>query len=928
MKNKSLFVFIAGILFLHAVHAQPIPLDTAVHTGVLPNGFTYYIRYNNEPKNRVFLYLVNKVGSVLEDDDQLGLAHFMEHMNFNGTTHYPKNDLVDYLQKSGVRFGADLNAYTSFDETVYQLPIPADDPAVVKNGFQIMRDWAQNATLDSIEINKERGVVIEEERLGRGASERMERQYFPVLLNQSRYAVRLPIGKVEILNSFPPATIRRFYADWYRPDLQALVVVGDINVDQTEALIKQLFSDLKTPSNERPRTKYKAPLTGTNQFLVVTDKEMPVIELQVLIKHPEEQLITEESYLHSMQHQLFNQMISERFDALSQTPNLPYINAGAYISGLLGSLDAFSLNITLKSGKLKEGFQLAWELIEKVKRFGFTQTELERAQQNYLIGMEAAFKEKNKTSSDAFVGEYQRNFLNREASPGITWEYHFVKDHIAEITLDQINTIVKEYIRDKDRDILILAPEKDKNELPDSATVTGWMLAVNQGKLSAYADDVSNQPLLSKKPVPGKLLSEKMIPALGVTELKLSNGVKVILKPTDFKNDEIQFAAYSPGGSSLYSDAAYANASNAAFTSSFGVSSFNPVQLNNMLTGKIVQVYPEISERTEGISGSAVPKDLETAFQLIYLRFTSPRKDTVLFNNIISNSKEIIKTRYSDPNNVFIDTVKLVLGNYNFRRTPPSVEKLDQIRLEKIYRIYKERFADASGFTFVFVGNFKVDSILPLIKTYLGSLPALHKHEMARDLGIHIPAGKMKKKVYKGSENKATVRMVFSGDYIFSPENNAVLNALNEVLEIKITQHLREDESEVYSPSVEVNYNKFPKSRYAFTISFGCAPANTDHLMDMVMKDISKLRQEGPTAEDLNKVKAEYKRVYELQLTQNGFWTDYLIRQSQNQENPEQVLGYPQRLEKITAASLQKAAQEYLSGKNDLRFVLLPEKKE
>ena len=927
MKNKNLIHFFLILFNVNNLQAQTIPPDTAVHSGTLPNGFTYYIRYNNEPRNRVLLYLVNKVGSVLEDDDQQGLAHFMEHMNFNGTTHYPKNELVNYLQKSGVRFGADLNAYTGFDETVYQLPLPADDPSILKNGFQILRDWAQNATLDSIEINKERGVVLEEERLGRGAQERMERQYFPVLFNQSRYAVRLPIGKVEILNTFPPAAIRRFHGDWYRPDLQALIVVGDINVSQTELLIRQLFSDLNTPANERARIKYKVPLTGQNLFLVVTDKEMPVIELQVLIKHPDEHLITEENYIHSMQHQLFNQMISERFEALSQTPDLPFINAGAYISELYGGLDAFSLNVTLKQGKLKEGFQLAWELVEKVKRFGFTQTELERAQQNYLTGMEAAFKEKNKTNSESFVGEYQRNFLDQEASPGITWEFHFVKDHIGEITLAQINELVKEYIRDSNRDILVLAPEKDKKNLPDSAAVDGWMTAVSQGKLSAFEDDINKQPLLDKKLKPGKIILSKTIKELGITELKLSNGIRVILKPTDFKNDEIRFSAYSPGGSSLYSDAEYPNASNAALMSNFGVASFNPVQLNNMLSGKILQVNPNISERKEGIQGESSPKDLETALQLIYLRFTSPRKDTVLFNNFINSSKEMIKSRYSEPENVFDDTVNLVLGNYNYRRTAPSLAKINQIQLGKIYQIYKERFADASGFTFFFVGNFNMDSIRPLLEKYLGSLPSTHKKETPRDLGIHIPAGKMTKKVYKGLENKATVEMVFSGEYIFSPDNNVTLNALREVLEIKITQQLREEEGKVYSPSVDVNYNKYPKPRFAFTISFGCAPENANHLMELVVKEIANLRKNGPTIEDLNKYRAEYKRVYETHLTENGFWLDYLNRQYENQEDPAQLLNYTQRLDKLTPASLQKAAREYLSGKNEIRFLLLPDNK-
>jgi len=923
----SRFVFTAVFIFLVTESfSQTIPLDTAVHTGVLANGFTYYIRHNEEPKNRVDLYLVNKVGSLLEDEDQQGLAHFMEHMNFNGTTHFPKNELVDYLQKSGVRFGADLNAYTSFDETVYQLPIPTDNPSILQNGFQIMRDWAQNATLDSVEIQKERGVVLEEERLGRGASERMERIYFPVLLNQSRYSLRLPIGKTVILENFKPESIRRFYSDWYRPDLQALVVVGDIDPIQTEKLIKTLFSDLKKPANEKPRTKYSVPLTGLNQFLVVTDKEMPQTELQVLIKHRQEKLITEQNYIHAMQRQIFNQMVGERFAALSQIPNIPFIGAEAGISGFMGGLDAFSLDLSLKPGKYKEGFQAAWATIENIKRFGFNATELDRAKQAYLSGEENSLREKNKTNSEEFVGEYQRLFLSQEASPGIAWEYKFVKDHIAEITLEQINALVNEYIRDEDRDILILAADKDKSSLPDSSSVMVWINQVSAQKMTAYSDETNSRPLISQEFNPGKVVESKSNAKLGTTELKLSNGIKVILKPTDFKNDAIRFLAFSPGGTSLYSDADYQNASNAALIADFGVSDFNPVQLDKMLSGKILQVNPFISERSEGLEGFSTPKDLEIALQLVHLRFTSPRKDSSIFNNIINNSKDILSTRYSDPKNVFNDTVNSILGNYNVRRMPPSIENLNQLSLEKLYAIYRERFSDASGYTFFFTGNFRTDSIRPLLEKYLGSLPSLHKNETARDLGIHIPAGQLTKRVYKGSENRATVKMVFSGPYDFTPENNLTLQAIKEVMAIKITQHLREDESEVYSPNVQVNYHKYPDARYAFTVSFGCAPVNADHLMAGVEKEIATLRQNGPSLEDLNKFKAEYARVHELQLRQNESWIDYLSTQYENNEDPNQWLDFNNHLYKITTSSIQKAAIELLDGKNILRFALLPEK--
>jgi zinc protease len=915
------------VFFFSFSFAQTIPMDTLVHMRKLPNGFTYYIRHNEEPKNRVQMYLVNKVGSVLEDVDQQGLAHFMEHMNFNGLKHFPKNELVNYLQKSGVRFGADLNAYTSFDETVYQLPVPTDDPSVLQNGFQIMRDWAQDATLDPVEIDKERGVVLEEERLGRGAGERMQRQYFPVLLNQSRYAERLPIGKVDILETFKPEVIRRFHSDWYRPDLQALVVVGDIDVVKTEKLIQSLFSDLKTPSNERPRTKYEVPLTGENHFLTVTDKEMPQTVLQVIIKHKEEKLLTEEDYIHSIERQLFNQMISERYTELAQEPNLPYLEAVAGINGLLGGLDNFSLEVSLKKGKFSTGFKAAWEVIEKLKRYGFTETELARAKRNYLSGMETAFNEKGKTNSENFVGEYQRLFLNQEASPGIIWEYQFVKSHALEISLEDVNALIKEYIRNVNRDILILAPENNKAELPDSATVTSWINAVENESLSAFTDETNLLPLVSHMPNEGQVVSSLKNEKIGTTEVKLSNGVRVLLKPTDFKNDEIRFLAFCPGGTSLYSDAEYQNASSATLLAEFGVGTFNPAQLDKILSGKIVTVNPFLEDRFQGVQGFTRPEDLETALQLNYMRFTAPRKDSGLFNNLISNAKEEISNRYSNPKNVFDDTVTSVLGNYNYRRTPPTLEKIDQLDLERLSSIYKERFADASGFTFVFVGSFNVDSIMPLIKKYIGSLPSLNRAESPKDLDIHIPTGIIAKRVYKGSENKATVRMVYSGDYSYSPAINMQLNALKEVLQIKITQHLREDESEVYSPSVRLEYNKYPSASYSFTFSFGCAPKNADHLMDLVEKEIRTLRENGPQTEDIEKFKSESIRLHEVQYATNDVWLNYLAYQLENKEDLLMVLNFKQRLEKVTKLSVQDAAKKYLRGKNEIRFELLPENK-
>lgn len=910
------------------INSEVLPLDTAIKVGKLKNGFTYYIRRNTEPKERVQLYLATKAGSILENEQQLGLAHFMEHMSFNGTKNFPKNELVNYLQKSGVRFGADLNAYTSFDETVYQLPLPTDDPELFKNGMQIMRDWAQDALLDPSEIDKERGVILEEKRLGKGAQERMQNKYLPMLFNNSRYAKRLPIGTEEVLKSFKPETIRQFYKDWYRPELQALIVVGDVNVAQVEKMIISMFSDLKNPAKPLPRTKYTIPLLNKNQFIAVTDKEMPYTVAQVMVKHPAADLKTTGDMRNSIVRTLYNLMISARFSELMKQANPPFLQGGSSIGDFMAGLDVASAFVVAKPGELESGFKAVYTEIERARNFGFVATELERAKQSYMTSMEAAYKEKDKTSSENYVQEYLRLFLQEEASPGIDYEYNFAKNTIGGISLEEVNGLTAKYLTDVNRDVIIMAPEKETATLPVEATVNAWIQSVKQSNITAYSDQVSDKPLLAVKPTAGKVVSEKKIGAIGVTELTLSNGVKAVLKPTDFKNDEILINAFSPGGTSLYSDADYQSASSASsLVARSGISEFNSIQLPKLLTGKRVSVTPYISERAEGISAFSAPKDLETALQLVYLYFTQPRKDEEIFKSVIQQQKGALANRENDPNSVFSDTISAVLGNYNIRRTGPTLSKIEQIDLEKAYSIYKDRFADASDFTFTFVGSFKDQEIRPLLEQYLGALPSSKRKEEAKDLGIYPPAGEITKNVYKGQEDKATVRLIFSGDYKYSDENNNRLDALAEVLQIKLIERLREEESGVYSPGAGASYSKNPRNRYSVTVAFGCAPANVDKLVNATLDEINKIKQNGAQAGDIEKYVAEERRTTETQLKQNGFWAGYLTSNYQLNEDPLKILTYLDSLKKITPESLKTAANEYLSGSNLIKFVLLPEKK-
>jgi zinc protease len=893
----------------------------------LPNGFTYYIRHNEEPKNRVVFYLANKVGSILETDEQRGLAHFMEHMSFNGTKHFPKNQLVDYLQKSGVRFGADLNAYTSFDETVYQLPLPADKPEILQNGIQIMRDWAQEATLDPAEIDKERGVILEEKRLGKGAQERMRSQYFPTLLNQSRYASRLPIGTEDILKSFKTETIREFYHTWYRPDLQALIVVGDIDVNQMEQAIKAKFGDLKNPASEKERVKYTIPLTGKNNFQAVTDPEMTAIVAQVIIKHQGNDLSTASDYKAAIITGLFNSMLGARYAELLRQAEPPYIQGGAYIGDLLGGLNNFSASVSVKPQGMEKGLKVVWREIERIKRFGFTATELARAKQSYLNRMESSLKEKNKTNSDSYVNEYLAYFLKNEAAPGIDAEYELVKLALPQIDLAELSKLAQAYIRDDNRTILLMAPEKDKAGLPDEATVTAWLKAVEAEVIKPYNDQVSTLALLTKAPIPGKIVKEVKDAHLGITTLTLSNGVKVVLKPTEFKNNEIMFNSFSAGGTSLYNDADYQSAANSVIIPSFGAGNYNTTELGKFLSGRQLAVQPYIGERSQGVSGGAIPKDLEAALQLAYAYITEPRKDENQFQSIIQRSKAAIANRGSDPGTVFKDSVSAFLGNYNIRRTPPTLAKLDQINLDRAYQIYKERFANAAGTIYTFVGAIDMKTIKPLLEKYVASLPATKSGQQAKDLGIYPPKGRVEKNIYKGTEQKATVQLYFTGEFTYTTKEKQQLDALKETLEFRLLERLREDEGGVYTPGAYASVSKAPSPRYSFLIAFGCAPQNVDKLIASALDEVNTMKTQGPPHGNVDKYKAEQQRSRETEVNTNKYWLAYLSGNLQNKDPLTGLDDFAANLQSITPESLKVTAQKYLSGKNFIRFVLLPETK-
>lgn len=926
--NKYLLTA-ALLLAARLLHAQPVPQDTAIHTGHLANGLTYYIRYNAEPKKKVVMYLVNKAGSILEDDDQQGLAHFMEHMNFNGTRHYPKNKLEDFLQRAGVRFGADLNAYTSYDETVYQLPLPLDNPSMLYKGLDILHDWTQFARLTTADIEQERGVVLEEERLGLGAAERMRRQYMPLLLNNSRYAQRTPMGLHSILTTFKPEQLRRFHADWYRPDLQAVIVVGDIDAEKTAAYIRSHFSDLKNPAREKPRVYYHIPLTGESRFALITDPEQPQTVLDIFIKHNARALHTEADYRYAIKLALFQQLLATRYREQSLLPGNAYLSASAGVSGLLGGLDAFSFEVVPKQGHMEQAVRQAWTLVAQVRKEGFTDEELQQARENYLSNMEASLKEANKTPSTAYVQALQSLFLQGAAQPSALWQRDFVRAHLNAITTRDIDSIAREYIRDTDRGILLLAPDSARAGLPGSAGIARWLHEVDNSPLPSYRYSGGDQKALLVAPPAGtKVMKADSIPDLGITTLTLGNGVKVILKPTHYKNDEILFTGFAPGGLSLSRPGNYASAASAASViGSMGLAGYDPVQLSRKLTGRIVNAGAFISENMQGVQGACNRANLLTALQLIYLQFTQPRKDTAIFRHIVTSTRESLVNKYASPANIYRDTLGYFLNGYQPRFRPFTADRVGELNLDSAYAFYRERFADAAAFTFVFTGNFDADSIRPLLETYLGGLPATHRHEAAADHHIRMPEGRITKTVTAGTENQANVEIVLSGPFEYTPVNNLLLYAAGEVLQLKLLRDIREKEAEVYAPAVKTVASKYPGQRFTFSVSFGCAPENVNHLVGIVEQELESLRRSGPSATDIGKVKQAYRQQMEEALPTNAFWLSYISTKEQHHEALTGISNREKYLAAVTPATVKEWIKVHLTGKNFITLELLPREK-
>jgi zinc protease len=939
MKSRlSILLFIINILFAVVLLSQtetkfafdqPLASDPKITIGTLNNGLKYYIRRNKKPEKRAELRLVVKAGSVLEDDDQQGLAHFVEHMAFNGTASYPKQEIINFLERSGMRFGPEINAYTSFDETVYMLEVPTDSPEVVKKGFQILEEWGHAISFNDSEIEKERGVVIEEWRLYRGADYRVAMKHIPLELYKSRYAERIVIGKKETLESCSPDLLRKYYHEWYRPDLMALFAVGDFDKKEIEELVVEHFSKLENPKQERQRLQYPIPDHQETLVSIVTDPELTRSSIEVIFKREIQETHTAGAYRNNIIGNLYNAMFNTRLRELLQQSNPPFLYAYCSDARFIGEKQSYNIGVGVKENEVLNGFEVAITEAERVRQHGFTYTELERQKVQFLRGLERAYLEREKTESRQFIDEYTRNFLEREPIPGIEIELALFRQFLPGISIEEVNKLTAERMTLGNRVITVSLPKKGSVIVPTEAEVLAIMNNTRTQKLTPYIDKVSEQPLITTLPPPGSITSEKKIKSLGVTEWKLSNGARVVMKPTDYKNDEILFSSFSFGGTSVIPDSNYISAAFAtAIIGQSGIGNFDAIALQKKLTGKIANVSPAINQLGESLGGSAAPQDLETLFQLIYLYGTSPRKDTTAFSSLITRYKAMLQNRSVSPDAAFSDTLQVTISNYHFRSRPVSIPMMDEIHLDLALNVYKERFADFSDFTFFFVGNFQVDSLKPFVKQFLASLPSTKRKETWRDVGIIPPKGIVSKKVFKGIEPKSTINITFTGPFVWTQQNRYTFNAMLEALNIKLREVLREDKGGTYGVRASGSPSQIPRQEYNITISWGCNPERVDELVSEAFLQIDSLKQKILDPIYIEKVREIQRRSHEVNLKQNGFWINNLRIYYSNNEDPEMILNYPKLVENLKADAIRKAIQQYFDMNNYVKVVLYPEKKE
>jgi zinc protease len=908
---------------------KAVPVDPAARVGKLPNGITYYIRHNEEPKERASFYMIQHVGALLENDDQNGLAHFLEHMAFNGTQHFPGKGIINTLEKHGVQFGRNINAYTSFGETVYNLSdIPVKHEGLVDTCLLVLNDWADYLLLTDEEIDAERGVIGEEWRTRRTADFRMQRIYLPVLLQGSKYMNRDVIGDLDVIKHFKYETLRNFYTEWYRTDLQAIAIVGDIDVDAVEQKVKALFSTIEPVQNPPKREFYAVPDHKEPLYVLATDKEADGYSVDLYIKHnapsPAEKNL---NYLREQTIQsLFGMMTRDRINELLQKGVPPFVNGSIDYGGLVDGYETFSVSATSKPDQDQVAFKSIYTEAERIYQHGFTPGELERSKTNLLTSYESRYKQRDKINNDQFARDFKGYYIEGEPLTSIDFDWDFIQKVLPTITVEEVSAKAKQWMTKENRVIVVSGPDKPEAKHLSKEQAFAMMDSIDNARVEPYKDAAVSADLINKKLKGSKVKSTRKLPEFNAVEWTLGNEAKVVFRQADYEKDQVSLVAISNGGSSKEENNQMASAMMLnQFIGAFGVGDYNATDLKKALTGKKVSMNVSLSDLNESFNGSSTPKDFETMMQLLYLQFEKPRFDKEAYDALLGRYKAYIANMANNPQKIMSDSLALIMTNHHPRTKLMTPELFNEVSLEQIQAIYKDRFEDAGDFTYFIVGNIDEATAKAMAEKYIGSLTNLPRKETWIDRNVEVPKGKTEREIVIPVEvKKSTVSVNFDAKMEYTPEQNLLLSLFRDILNLRYVEQIREKEGGTYGVRVSSSYSKFPKQEKTLGLMFDTDPEKAKYLKSILYREIDKIAAEGPTMEDLDKAVKNLQKNREQSKLHNAYWLQALNTYYLYSINPAAPENFENILATVTPAKIQVFVKTFLSKADVVDIIFKP----
>jgi len=934
---KSLSILVAVLFISVNILAQPdltksAPVDPGMRIGKLPNGLTYFIRNNKEPEKRASFYIIQNVGAILENDDQNGLAHFLEHMALNGTEHFPGKGIISSLEKHGVAFGSNINAYTGFDETVYNLSdVPVDSPGLVDSCLLILNDWSHYLTLSDKEIDLERGVISEEWRTSKNASRRMIFEVIPVILKGSKYAERDIIGNIDIIKNFSYNTLRDYYHKWYRPDLQAIAIVGDINVDDVENTIKTLFSNIPAPINPAPRNPVEVPFHKETNFVLAQDKEAPQTSVSVIVL--QKTVPAENKNLNYLRDShvisLMNSMINTRISELLQKENPPFVSGSVSFGGYYArEYDAFTISATARKNEEGKALEAVYAEAERARRFGFTKGELDRAKAKLLSDFENRYKQKDKIDNDTYVDDIQNYFLTGEPLISMDFDFEFLKQVIGGITLEETSAKFKEVMKDENRTIVIQGLEGNDIKHLTEQEALDILQKVKDSQLNAYEDKTLSVSLIKDDLKGSKIIKTVPLPQFDAVEWTLGNNAKVVYRRASFEKDNVLLTAFSFGGiSKLDNDLVLPANLIQAIVPMYGAGDYDNITLQKMLAGKKATISVGLSETAESVNGSSTPKDFETMMQLLYLRLAHPRFDKVAHDAIIGRFAGMIANMEKDPNKIKSDSISLITTGYNVRTPLLTKETINKITLDDITKIYNDRFIGADEFTFFIVGNIGQDTVMRMVEKYIGSLPLINRKETWIDRKVEQPKGNITREISLPlTIPKSTIFISFAKKMKYTPYNYLGLEVIKGILDIVYTEKVREDKGGTYGVSVSLSEQQRPTEIGEGMITFDCDPARANELKAIIYQQLDTIMIKGPSQINLDKAVSNILKTREENKKHNSYWSSIITRYYSYGVNSNDPANYENILKAYKIKDIKKIADEMFKNADVVDLIFKPAK--